>query len=198
MNGVTSALMREKGVKYKLNFGVAIPRLRQIAAAYSSDEALAGALWEENVRELKILATLLYPPEKFNQASFWVKDIENLELAEQAAMNLFCKLPDALHFASEWIESGDYYVKISGFLLYGRLLMQDVDIQPVLTERLVYCSLEAFQKDSSLLHQVVRNTLQRLFLRYPEQKVLFMDNISVLNSGNNGLQQRLTEFFEIE
>lgn len=65
MNGVASQSMREKGLVYKLNFGVELPRIKQIAAMFEKDHALAQALWKENVRESKILAGLLQPLESF-------------------------------------------------------------------------------------------------------------------------------------
>lgn len=34
MNGAVSQSMREKGLVYKLNFGVELPRIKSIAAAY--------------------------------------------------------------------------------------------------------------------------------------------------------------------
>ena len=56
MNGAVSQSMREKGLVYKLNFGVELPRIKSIAAAYEKDHALAQALWKEDIRECKILA----------------------------------------------------------------------------------------------------------------------------------------------
>ncbi len=50
MNGVASASMREKGLSYKLNFGVELPRLKSIASNYNKDHKLAQALWKENIR----------------------------------------------------------------------------------------------------------------------------------------------------
>ena len=38
MNGVTSASMRQKGLNYKLIFGVELPRLREMAEGLESDE----------------------------------------------------------------------------------------------------------------------------------------------------------------
>ena len=46
MNGVASAYMRENGMNYKLNFGVELPRLRDIAAGFPADHDLAQALWK--------------------------------------------------------------------------------------------------------------------------------------------------------
>ena len=65
MNGVVSQSMREKGLDYKLNFGVELPRIKSIAAAYEKSHDLAQALWKENIRECKILAGLLQPIDTF-------------------------------------------------------------------------------------------------------------------------------------
>lgn len=97
MNGVVSTSMREKGIRYKLNFGVPILEIRQIARQHTPDAALAAALWKEDIREFKILATFLQPPSdcSLEQAQEWVREIPYLEIAEQASRNLFSKLPKA-------------------------------------------------------------------------------------------------------
>ena len=50
MNGVISTSMRQKGMNYKLIFGVPIPEIKHIAAAHEPDAELARALWKEDVR----------------------------------------------------------------------------------------------------------------------------------------------------
>ncbi len=65
MNGAVSQSMREKGLVYKLNFGVELPRIKGIAAGYEKNHSLAQALWKEDIRECKILAGLLQPVETF-------------------------------------------------------------------------------------------------------------------------------------
>ena len=69
MNGIASTSMREKGVHYRMNFGVDLMRIREIASCYTPDAALAEMLWKEDVRELKIIATLLYPVDRFTAES---------------------------------------------------------------------------------------------------------------------------------
>ena len=65
MNGPVSASMREKGLTYKVNFGVELPRLREFATSLPHTYELASALWKEDIRECRILAGLLMPAEKF-------------------------------------------------------------------------------------------------------------------------------------
>ena len=46
MNGAVSQSMREKGLVYKLNFGVELPRIKMIAEGYEKNHDLAQALWK--------------------------------------------------------------------------------------------------------------------------------------------------------
>jgi len=129
MNGITSSAMREKGINYKLNFGVPVMTLRKIAKDYAPNSELAEELWNENIRELKILATLIQPPKSFTKTLLWINDIENLELAEQSSMNLFSKTPDAPDNALKLIQSEELYPRICGYLIYARLFMADYQLE---------------------------------------------------------------------
>ena len=86
MNGVASAYMRENGMNYKLNFGVELPRLRDIAAGFPADHDLAQALWKEDIRECKLLAAMLQPTDTFYPeiADIWVEAMPNTEIASEA------------------------------------------------------------------------------------------------------------------
>lgn len=126
MNGVVSASMRQKGMEYKLNFGVSIPEIKNIASVYTPNIELAKWLWTQDVREHKILATLLYPREAFTEedAESWVGDIRNQEIAEQFCTNLTQHLSFAPSLAESWVSDERENVKTSGFLLYARLYTQ--------------------------------------------------------------------------
>ncbi len=123
MDGIVSASMRQKGIDYKLNFGVSLQNIRAIAGNYTKDAGLAQLLWQEDVREMKILATLLYPQEEFTAtlARQWVAVIPYQEIAEQLALNLLQFLPEAPLLAREWITSEKEYVAVAGFIVYTRL-----------------------------------------------------------------------------
>ena len=88
MNGVISTSMREKGIVYKLNFGVPYPEIKEIARKHKPNGELAAALWKEDIREFKILATFLQPAEKLplEEAKRWVKEIPYLALMVASAI----------------------------------------------------------------------------------------------------------------
>ena len=130
MNGVVSQSMREKGLNYKLNFGVELPRIKSIAAAYEKNHELAQTLWKEDIRECKILAGLLQPVETFfpEIADIWVENMPNIEIAELTCMNLFQHLPYAPAKSFHRIASEEEYAQICGFLTIARLLMKKGDM----------------------------------------------------------------------
>ena len=90
MDGMVAASMRNKGVDYKLNWGATLPRLRDKAEEYGKNYDLAIALWKENVRECKLLATMIMPADEvlLEVIDIWMEQIETQEIAEQAAFNL--------------------------------------------------------------------------------------------------------------
>lgn len=130
MNGAVSKSMRESGLNYKINFGVELPRLRELAASYGKNHDLAQALWKEDIRESKIMASLLQPIETFYPeiADIWVGDIRTLEIAEQTTMNLFQHLSYAPAKAFQWISQDEEFPKVCGYLIIGRLLLTKGDM----------------------------------------------------------------------
>ena len=139
MDGVVAQSMREKGVNYHLNWGATLPRLKAKAEELKAEYAnlspltpdhsplydLAIALWKENVRECKILATMLMPADEMlpGVCDVWMEQIAELEIAEQAAFNLWQHLPYAPMKAYEWIASDKEYYQLCGFHVLSRLFM---------------------------------------------------------------------------
>lgn len=126
MDGATAQSMRDKGLTYKLNWGATLPRLRKMADEIGKDYHLAIALWKEDVRECKILSTMIMPPEEMlpEVADIWMEQTTNIEIAEQAAFNLYQYLPYAAEKAFRWLSSADDMPQICGYHILSRLFMQ--------------------------------------------------------------------------
>jgi 3-methyladenine DNA glycosylase AlkD len=125
MDGATAQSMRDKGVLYKLNWGASIPMLREKAEELGKNYQLAIALWKEDVRECKILATMLMPPDEVlpEVIDIWMEQMPSQEMAEQASFNLFQHLPFAPAKAYEWMASDKELYQLCGFLVITRLFM---------------------------------------------------------------------------
>lgn len=126
MNGIASAKMREAGCPYKIIFGIELPRLQAIAQEFEPNHQLAQQLWNENIRESKLLATMLMPTDNFYEeiADIWAEEIVSAEVAQIAAMQLFVRLPYASTKAFEWIATESEMKQLCGYLVITRLLMQ--------------------------------------------------------------------------
>lgn len=169
MNGAVSQSMREKGLVYKLNFGVEFPRIKAIAAGYEKDHALAQALWKEDIRECKILATLLQPVDSFlpEIADIWVEDIHNIELAEQASMNLFQHLLYAPAKSFHWIADEREYFQVCGYLTIARLLMRKGDMDERAANELLDQAVSAFLSGTYHVRNAAWIVLRR-FMQHSE------------------------------
>ena len=156
MNGATAQSLREKGVNYHLNWGVSLQHLQEMAAEIREDLTtvpsgevvtpplgevgrgfqvgrgslftLASLLWKENIRECKILATMLMPAEEFpaDLAMLWVEQTPNQEIAEMAAMNLYQHLPYAKDMALQLIAQPYEMAQLQGYCIMARLLTTDM------------------------------------------------------------------------
>ncbi len=125
MDGVVAQSMRDKGLQYKLNWGATLPRLRDKAEEIGKDYDLAIALWKEDVRECKILATLIMPAERMlpEVCDIWMEQMPSQEMAELTAFNLWQYLPYAPEKAYQWIASEREYDQLCGFHVLTRLFM---------------------------------------------------------------------------
>ena len=126
MNGPVSASMREKGLAYKVIFGVELPRLQQMAEEFPHTYELAAALWKESIRECRLLASMLMPKECMDAelAEVWVEQMQYVEEAEVTVMSLFCHEPWASAKAYEWIAAEEEMHQLCGYLLLSRLYMK--------------------------------------------------------------------------
>ena len=125
MDGSVAQSMRDKGLNYHLNWGATLPRLKAKAEELGHNYDLAIALWKENVRECKILATMLMPPDKMlpEVCDIWMEQVPSQEIAEQAAFNLWQYLPYAPEKAYQWIAMDREYYQLCGFHVLSRLFM---------------------------------------------------------------------------
>lgn len=123
MSGPTSQLMTQKGLGYKINWGVPFIELKKMALEYGKDYELAIELWKEDIRECKILATLIMPAEKMlpEITDIWMEQVKSQEMAEMLAFNLLQHVDYAPAIAYEWIATDKTLYEIAGFQLLARL-----------------------------------------------------------------------------
>jgi 3-methyladenine DNA glycosylase AlkD len=108
---------RRFGISSKAEqLGIAIPTLRLIARSHRRNHRLAVELWQSDVHEARVLATLVEDPRQMTsgQAERWVRDTDNWALTDGLAF-----LIDRTEFAEEkahaWSARKAEFVKRAGF-----------------------------------------------------------------------------------
>ena len=163
MDGFVAQSMRDKGVDYHLNWGVTLPRLREKADEIGKNYDLAIALWKENVRECKILATMIMPPDVIlpEVVDIWMEQTETVEIAEQASMNLYQYLPYAPMKAFEWMASDKDLYQLCGFHVLSRLFMNGQEPNERGINEFLDQSQVALQSQNVTVRKAALNSLNR-------------------------------------
>ncbi len=108
-NGMLAEQMRRSGLDYRVNFGLNIPQIKEIAAetlasSLSSAEQLelANALWDNvNTRESRLLAPMLFPSDIMSEelAFKWLSEAQTTEIADHLCHSLLRRLTFASRIA---------------------------------------------------------------------------------------------------
>lgn len=171
MDGKTAQSMRDKGVVYKLNWGASIPMLYEKAQEIGKDYDLAIELWKENVRECKILATMLMPADQMlpEVVDIWMEQTDSQEIAEQAAFNLYQHLPYAADKAFQWLASDKELYQLCGYHILTRLFMNKQEPNERGINEFIDQALAALQGPSL----IVRKAVMQSIIRFAELGIVY-------------------------
>jgi len=115
------------GIQSSSSFGVSVPKLRTLAREVGRDHQLAMRLWETELHEARVLATMVDNPEEvtIDQMDRWVRDFDSWDVVDGSCGNLFDKTPFAVAKAKEWCIREEEFVKRAGFVLMAELAVHD-------------------------------------------------------------------------
>lgn len=185
MNGVTAKSLRDKGLNYHLNWGVSLQHLQEMAAEIKAEghtpaefHELSILLWKENIRECKILATMLMPADNFpaDLAMLWVEQTPTQEVAELAAMHLYQHLPYAKDMALQLIAQPYEMAQLQGYCILARLFSNNTEFTESEINEVIDQAQSTFKSQSSdISHQsssislrhAILNTIQKLSQHTP-------------------------------
>ena len=191
MNGVVSTSMREHGLDYKLNFGLINQQIKFISEKYGPSASLGERLWGETTRELKILATLIYPADEFKEetADLWVANIPNQEIREQICINLLQHLPYATKAALNWSQSANLEIRTTGYWLMSRLFLTKKfkgEIKVSSLSQHIWediLSRELFTRNASSL------VLKHIIRQSKEEAEIILQHLLPYKDGENAIKQ---------
>ncbi len=202
-NGPVVDSMKRLGLNYTRSFGVSLIDLKAFAKEYSGKQDLALYLWQKDFRETKILSLMIADAEKLTkeQIQDYILGINNIELAEQAALNLLSNLPNTIEYAYSWCKSEDEYTRVTALLVLARIFQKGQIVSPEQMEQFFLCFKE-IAKDKNF-H--VKKALGRALLQigrknqFKEKVINFINEINNFNKETaSWLNEEVVYFLEIE
>lgn len=116
-NGALAAQIRAAGLDYRINFGLNLPQIKEIAGDILAEGMpsaqlmdFAQQLWDnEATRESRLIAPMIYPADIMPRqlALTWLQQAQNTEIADHLCHSLIRRLPFAAELAEELYHSPD-------------------------------------------------------------------------------------------
>jgi len=185
MDGETAEQMEKRGIHYNLNYGIGLVALREKAKSLPNDAELADRLWHRSIRETMILASLIIPNEEmtYERGVEWSTLIDNCELVEQTALNIFGKTPCAEKLVEEWFGSESVYLRALAFYTLGwmfrfgevseALLRKGLDkanLQPGADVFCLYRGVSHFLRQMLRVKPEIKSECESLILNYQQSE----------------------------
>ena len=166
MNGTAAASLREKGLHYRLIFGVEWPQLMRLSAEIGKDHDLAQALWKEDIRECRLLAGLIQPVETFSLelADVWIETMHYPEEAQYTVLSLFQHLPHVSEAAFNWIARSEEMYRLCGWLVMARLFMKGLPLNTRSEDEFIDQAETSLQDPSLAVRVAARNAVLKYSL----------------------------------
>lgn len=111
------------GINRRNTLGISMPYLRDLAMRIGRNHELALTLWDSDIHEARILASLIDEPSQITipQMEEWVADFDSWDICDQCCSNLFSKTSFAIDLAHDWSSSSHPFIKRAGFVLMAQL-----------------------------------------------------------------------------
>lgn len=118
--------MARVGIDVSRALGVSVPEIRRIAKRAGTDDPLASALWDTQIHEARMLATLVADPVTISRARIeaWVLDVTSWDLGDFAA-DLFMRTASRDALIDAWATRDEPFVKRCAFAMIARRSVSD-------------------------------------------------------------------------
>ncbi len=180
---------------YKLNFGVRMVSLQEIAQAFKADQGLASLLFHSGVREGMLLASLLAEPEKMDDktAMSWSEALKNIELIEHFSKNLYWRIPGFKDWYTQLDAGNTFQIALANYS-FGWYLKK-ADIQGISIEGILFRMPSQLQADHKIITQSIVFTLQAMVLLNETLRKLAIESAEKMAADCQNGQKGLLEDF---
>lgn len=115
------------GIDVSKALGLSMPEIRGIAKEITKDHALAEAMWQADIHETRLIASMIDIPAEVDEAQMerWVTGFNSWDICDQTCGELFDRTPFAVKKIHEWATREEEFVKRAAFALIAWLAVHD-------------------------------------------------------------------------
>ena len=162
--------MSRYGINTQHALGISVTELRQLARQIGRDHDLATGLWDSEIHEARLLATMVDDPAQVTEAQMeaWVSDVDSWDLCDQLCGNLLDRTRFAFRKAVEWSAREDEFVKRAGFALMACAAVHRKDVDDEQFEVFLPLIRSEAGDDRNFVKKGVSWALRQIGKRSPE------------------------------
>ena len=162
--------MTRYGINPNHNYGVSVHSLRKIAKEIGTDHELALQLWASDIRDLRILASIIDDPKAVTEGQMdtWANDFDSWDICDAACNNLFSRTLFAYGKATEWSKKNEVFVRRAGFVLMANLAVHDKKADNSEFIRFLSLVESSAQDERNYVKKAINWALRQIGKRNPE------------------------------
>jgi 3-methyladenine DNA glycosylase AlkD len=156
--------MARFGIRAKVVYGVAKPKMDELARRIGKNHDLALELWATGVHDGRILAGLIDEPDQVtaSQMERWVRDFDNWDVCDGTCCHLFVFAKPAWEKAVEWSRRKKEFEKRAGFALMAYLAYRDKSAPDAKYQRLFPIIQREAQDERNFVRKAVNWALRQI------------------------------------
>ncbi|MFB0494287.1 3-methyladenine DNA glycosylase AlkD [Mucilaginibacter sp. OAE612] len=175
--------MARFGIDSSQALGVKLPEIRKLAKVIKKDHELALALWDTQIHEARLLASMIADPKQVTPELMdsWTSDFYSWDICDQVCGNLFDRTPFAIDKAVEYSSHEQEFVKRAGFVLMAEYAVHNktapdeifIDLFPIMereawdnrnfVKKAINWALRQIGKRNNILKVKAINTAQNIY-----------------------------------
>jgi 3-methyladenine DNA glycosylase AlkD len=156
--------MAQFGIVAKNVYGVAKPKMDELARQIGRNHDLALELWDSGVHDAKILAGMIDDPKQVTAAQMnrWVRDFDNWDVCDGTCCHLFVFADDAWDRTEDWTKRTAEFEKRAGFALMAYLAYRDKSAKDAQYKKMLPILLREAHDERNFVRKAVNWALRNI------------------------------------
>lgn len=156
--------MARFGIVAKNVYGVAKPKMDELARQIGRNHDLAVELWDSGVHDARILAGMIDDPKQVTAAQMnrWVRDFDNWDVCDGTCCHLFVFAEDAWDRAEDWTKRTAEFEKRAGFALMAYLAYRDESAKDAQYKQMLPILLREAHDERNFVRKAVNWALRNI------------------------------------